>query len=243
MHSINYGTSKINYVLHKQDRRDVKITVDLVDGVVVYAPVTLTEDKVKHLISQKARWISAKLAELDEVQTNVQPKEFVSGEKLPYLGRKYRLKVHREPVDKASIGLKQGKFKAVVPKNWPQDKVQTVLESQLIEWYRYHGLKKITERSSHYENLLGVTPTSINLRTQHKRWGTCTPKGHIYLNWRLVMAPIRVIDYVIVHELAHLLERDHNKQFWNLVKSILPNYEQQKEWLRVNGTELYCIDT
>ena len=80
---------------------------------------------------------------------------------------------------------------------------------------------------------------SLGLNT--KRWGTCTPEGNIYLNWRIVMAPVQVIDYIIVHELAHLRIPEHNQEFCNLVKSILPHYEEDKEWLRIHGMELYCV--
>lgn|SRR5690625_723006 len=126
MHSIDYGTEKIHYNVHRQNRQDVKISVDLVDGVVVYVSEDVTDDKLSELVSGKARWISEKLADLQEVQTNVQPKEFVSGEKLPYLGRSYRLKLHRAKIDKATIGMKQGKFIATVPDTWPQKRASTL---------------------------------------------------------------------------------------------------------------------
>jgi|SRR5699024_7335318 len=238
---IKYGNTNIHYSLYKQDRKDVRIVVDLVNGVVVYAPDKISDKKIQDILSSKVKWIYEKVEELDEVQINVSPKEFVSGEKLPYLGRHYRLKVHREAIDQSSFSFRQGRFIASVPSNWEQEKVQTTLEESLIKWYRQRGLEKIKERVTYYEHLLGVKPKSIQLRTQHKRWGTCTPEGNIYLNWRIVMAPVRVIDYIIVHELAHLRIPEHNQEFWNLVKSILPQYEEYKEWLRVYGMELYCI--
>src|SRR5699024_5800432 len=103
------------------------------------------------------------------------------------------------------------------------------------------GGKKLQERVTYYQSLLNVHPTSVHLRTQHKRWGTCTPGGDIYINWRLVMAPMKVLDYVIVHELAHLVVQDHSAEFWKIVKSVLPDYDLRKEWLRINGMTLYCI--
>ena len=238
---IKYGNTEIHYALYKQDRKDVRIVVDLVNGVVIYAPEEKSDKKIHDILSSKARWIHEKTQELDQVKIDVSPKEFVSGEKLPYLGRQYRLKVHRESQKSATIGFKQGKFIAVVPINWNQEKVQTTLEDNLITWYRKHGLKKIQERAAYYEHLLGVEAKSIQLKTQHKRWGTCTPDGNIYLNWRIVMAPVRVIDYIIVHELAHLRIPEHNQDFWNLVRSILPHYEEDKEWLRIHGMKLYCV--
>lgn len=241
LHYILYGKTTINYSLYKQDRKDVRIVVDLVNGVVVYAPIEATEEQLKNVLSDKARWIHEKIQDLNEVKIDVSPKEFVSGEKLPYLGRHYRLKVHRGDKESATIGFKQGKFIAIVPTNWNQHTIQISLENELIAWYRKHGLKKVQERAAYYEHLLGVEANSIQLRTQHKRWGTCTPEGNIYLNWRIVMAPVHVIDYIIVHELAHLRIPEHNQNFWKLVRSILPNYEQDKEWLRIHGMELYCI--
>ncbi|WP_240339814.1 M48 family metallopeptidase [Halobacillus ihumii] len=238
---LTYGTTDINYVLYSQNRKDIKISVDLVNGVEVYTPENLEGAKVKELIKKKSPWILTKLRELNEVQISVQPKEFVSGEKFPYLGRHYRLKVHKEPIEKAKLQFKQGKFIAVVLQNWSQEQTNHFLEGEFIQWYRTHGTSKIKERADKYQAILGVQSNSISLRTQHKRWGTCTPSGDIYINWRLVMAPVKVMDYVIVHELVHLLVAEHNEHFWKTVQSILPDYQQRKEWLRVHGMELHNI--
>src|SRR5699024_3461131 len=122
------------------------------------------DKNIHDILSSKARWIYDKIKELGEVKNNVAPKEFVSGEKLPYLGRQYRLKVHREAVDQSSFGFKQGRFIATVPSNWGQEKVQDTLEESLIEWYRMCGLKKVQERAAYYEHLLGVEAKSIQLK-------------------------------------------------------------------------------
>lgn len=241
MNYIDFGNTKLYYSLYEQERNDVKISVDLVSGVMVYTPKEANKVTVHNIIQSKAKWIYEKVEHLNEVKVNVTPKEFVSGEKLPYLGRQYRLKVYREAIDSFTFNFSQGKFIASVPSNWAQERVQTTLEDSLIAWYRSKGIKKIHERARYYENLLGVDAKSIQLKTQHKRWGTCTPEGNIYLNWRIVMAPMQVINYVIVHELTHLRIPEHNQAFWNLVKSILPQYEESKEWLRVYGMKLYCV--
>lgn len=241
MSYINYGHTKMYYSLYKQNRKDIRVVIDLINGIVAFVPEKMSEDKIYQALSNKAQWIYTKVQELNEVNSNVSPKEFVSGEKLMYLGRQYRLKVYREVVDKASFAFKQGRFVATVPSNWAQEKVQYRLEAHLIEWYRKHGLKKIQERATYYENILGVQAQSIQMKTQHKRWGTCTPEGNIYINWRIAMAPIKIIDYIVVHELAHLRIPEHNAAFWKLVRSILPDYEVSKEWLRVHGMELYCV--
>jgi len=241
MNFIKYGHTKIYYTMYKQERRDIKITVDLVNGVLIYVAKDTPENEIEDILKKRAKWIYDKQQSLNEVQTEVVKKEFVSGEKFEYLGRSYRLKVHREAIPDSTLKFKQGKFIAEVPHYWPQIDVEAKLKEALIMWYRNYGIKKIHERAQYFEKIMGTEAHSIQLRTQHKRWGTCTPEGNIYLNWRIVMAPMRVIDYIIVHELAHLRIPEHNEKFWQLIKSILPKYEESKEWLRVNGTTLYAI--
>lgn len=220
-----YGNTTIEYSLHAQNRKDLRIVVGIVNGVVIYAPYGAKEEQIHNILSDKAKWIYGKVQALIKVKVDVTLKEFVSGEKLPYLGRHYRLKVHHEALEDITIKFQQGKFIATVPKYWEQKLVQVALERDLIAWYRKHGLRKIQERASYFKHLLGVEAKSIQLRTQYKRLGTCTPEGKIYLNWRIVMAPVRVIDYIIVHELAHIRIPEYNQHFWKLVKSILPNYQ------------------
>ncbi|MCA1011764.1 M48 family metallopeptidase [Halobacillus halophilus] len=238
---VNYGTTDIEYLIYKQNRKDLKLSIDLVNGVEVYVPEHLTDEKTTELIRKKSPWIMAKLKDLKQVDTEYQKKEYVSGEKLPYLGRQYRLKVYREAVSQVEFRFFQGKFKAIVPSHWEESALQETIETKLIKWYRKHGYQKVLERAAYYQSLLGVAPRTLNLKSQQKRWGTCTPKGDIYLNWRIVMAPVQVIDYVIVHELVHLIVPEHNQEFWETVKAILPDYEKHKEWLRVHGLSLHSV--
>lgn len=106
------------------------------------------------------------------------------------------------------------------------------------EWYIHHGHKKVEERLDIYCPKMEVQPSNIVIKEQHKRWGSCTKEGAIYLNWQIMMAPMPVVDYVLVHELAHLKHMDHSTEYWRFVRSILPDYEQRKEWLRINGPTL-----
>lgn len=85
---------------------------------------------------------------------------------------------------------------------------------------------------------MGLTPTSLLLKDQEKRWGSCTQKGELLINWRIMMAPLRIVDYVVVHEMAHLKIPDHSEAFWSFIRSVIPDYEERKEWLRVNGPML-----
>jgi predicted metal-dependent hydrolase len=238
---IQYGSTEIYYSIYSEVRNDLKITVNLINGVEVHAPASMDEQKLNQVLVKKAPWIMQKIEELNEVKHTVQPTEFVSGEKLSYLGRNYRLKIYRENTKGASIQFQQGRFIAKVPKQWSQEEVQCQLEQEMMGWYTTHGTKKIMERANIYQAMMNVTPRSLTLKSQLKRWGTCTKNGDIYLNWRLVMAPVRVIDYVLVHEFAHLIEMEHNERFWRIVRHTLPHYKASKEWLRVHGMELHRL--
>ncbi|WP_255259727.1 YgjP-like metallopeptidase domain-containing protein [Lentibacillus sp. CBA3610] len=118
MPKLEYGNTTIEYILYKQQRKDLKITVTLVNGVEVYAPFTAEDAKISTELKKKAPWIINKLNELNQVEASIQPKEFVSGEKLPYLGRNYRLKIHREPVDRPTLTFYQGQ----IHRNRPEKK-------------------------------------------------------------------------------------------------------------------------
>lgn len=238
---IQYGSTEIYYSIYSEARNDLKITVNLINGVEVHVPSTLDEKKLNQLLLKKAPWIMQKIEALNEVKHTVQPIEFVSGEKLPYLGRNYRLKVNRDNIKDVSIHFHHGRFIAKVPNHWSQDAVQSHLEQEMITWYKVYGTKKVIERAHIYQEMMNVVPRSLTLKSQLKRWGTCTQNGDIYLNWRLVMAPVKVIDYVLVHELAHLIELEHNEKFWRIIRHTLPHYKASKEWLRVHGMELHRL--
>lgn len=106
--------------------------------------------------------------------------------------------------------------------------------------YRNQARKIFPERIRYYEPLLGVRANQIHIKDQKTRWGSCSSKGNINLNWRLILAPQEVMDYVIIHELCHLKEMNHSKAFWELVEQICPDYRERKKWLKENADKLGC---
>src|SRR5699024_8794817 len=133
---IQYGSTEIYYSIYNEVRNDLKITVNLINGVEVHAPANMDEQKLTQVLVKKAPWIMQKIEELNEVKHTVQPTEFVSGEKLSYLGRNYRLKIYRDNTKDASIQFQQGRFIAKVPKQWSQEEVQ------------YQRIMKVSKRSN-----------------------------------------------------------------------------------------------
>ncbi|MBC8489925.1 MAG: M48 family metallopeptidase [Bacteroidetes bacterium] len=114
-------------------------------------------------------------------------------------------------------------------------KILTHAGIYLKEWYKLQLLKTITERVCMYSEMTGLIHRSIKITSAKKRFGSCSPNGSLNFSWRLMMAPLNIIDYVVVHELVHIEERNHSKNFWNKVRIILPDYKQSEKWLKDNS--------
>ena len=240
MPTFQYGTTAIEYdIEYVDDKKDVSIIVEWMEGIRLIAPKSINDEQIQEIIQKKAPTILQKLQEVNKITESPLPKEFISGEKFTYLGRNYRLKVYKEDgLQKVKLTFARGRFIATVPDKLDDDKKRLQLIELFKTWYLEHGKVKIQSRLKLYCAKMGVIPNDVQLKEQRMRWGTCTPEGNIYLNWRIIMSPISIIDYVLVHELAHLRYMNHSNDYWNFVRSTLPDYEQRKEWLRVNGPTL-----
>lgn len=116
-----------------------------------------------------------------------------------------------------------------------EEKERELIKEMLTKWYKDSFGDIVRERIEKYSPELNVAPAKIFIKNQKTRWGSCSTKGNINLNWLLVMTPLEIIDYVIVHELSHLKVMNHSQEFWTLVESILPDYKERRKWLKENG--------
>ncbi len=240
MPSITFGQTTIAYEIRRSNEREtVTVAVDPKEGVLVSAPVDVDGKKISSIVKKKASWILEKQLLFDQIKEPPLEKEFLSGEKLAYIGRRYRLKLIPSPdTNHVYIKLLQGKFLIYHPVEMENKARRNQIKDAFISWYREKALEKLHERVEEYAPIVGVTPTTVKIRNQSKRWGSCTEDGNLIYNWRIIMAPMSIIDYVVVHELCHLKEPNHTEDFWRHLSAILPDYNQRKEWLRINGSNL-----
>jgi predicted metal-dependent hydrolase len=215
----------LNYKILYSDRKTLTISVERDRSIIVRAPRHLSRERIDTFVQRKRLWLFDKLRSKQKFPPEPVEKEFVSGETLIYLGRHYRLQVTSRAID--GIHFHQ---------EFLISKDNHVAASELFkQWYIQKAKEKIIPRVREFAKTLGVSYNRIKISDMRYRWGSCTPSNNLNFNWKLIKAPMFVIDYVIVHELAHLLEPNHTEEFWNIVAVQVPKYEKAKEWLRENG--------
>jgi predicted metal-dependent hydrolase len=231
---VMFGGTAIAYtILRGRRQKTVAIGVDAIEGVRVRAPHDTPVARIDEIVHRKARWIVERRRRHEDLPPPPGPREFVSGETFLYLGRQYRLKVmKRKTKNPASVRLTAGYLRVTGTRS------ESEVRRQLEDWYREHAKQRLPERVAIWAEKLGLTPATVLIRDQRKRWGSADAKGNVRLNWRIVQASQRLVDYVVAHELVHLRYADHTRGFWADLGAVMPDYEERREELRQVGRML-----
>ncbi|MDA7582392.1 M48 family metallopeptidase [Luminiphilus sp.] len=198
-------------------------------GVKVTVPASLSESRIRDLVIKRTPWINRKLQEQSERPVTV-PREFVSGETVTYLGKNYRLKVLKG--DCSSIKMLRGYIQVTVPETDTDPRYS--IRMLLADWYKSHAATRLKDKTQRYSQIVGVSPNSVSIKNYKSMWGSCTSLGDISYNWRIILAPHSVVDYVVVHELCHMLEHNHSPKYWREVEKHIPDWRRYREWLKHN---------
>lgn len=215
----------IEYQIKYSNRKTLNISVERDRSIVVRAPHYLTAEKIDKIVQSKRQWIKEKLNHSQKYPLVSESKEFVSGETLMYLGKNYQLLIVEEEFE--GIGFDQ-RFK-ISKANQPK------ANELFKKWYLKQALIKIEPLATKYAKSLGVQYNQFKTSEMKYRWGSCTPANNIIFNWRIIKAPMYVLEYLVAHELVHLIENNHTPSFWNILSIQVPNYEKAKNWLKKNG--------
>ena len=222
---------ELSYTIRRSaKRRTMTISVERDCRVVVHAPIGTPEEKIRELVESKRQWIHEKTNHSQKYQDLPHPpgKELVNGESALYLGRQYRIEVVESGLDEVRFAQR-----FLLP---AAD--SSARRTLMREWYLERAREKILPRVAETARQLGVAYQRAKIVDNRYRWGSCTVKDNVNFNWRLIKAPMFVIDYVIVHELAHLLEANHTSRFWNIVRAQTPTMEKARSWLLEHGQVL-----
>jgi predicted metal-dependent hydrolase len=211
--------------------------------VLVRAPEFLKVDRIKEMIRKKAQWIIKKQELLkNQIQASY-PKEFVSGESFPYLGRNYRLKVVKSPLSvDEGCKLINGRFLVETNGDLSGEGTRGAVRKILEDWYVERAKQKIPERVELYARMIGKRPKKVEIKNHKRRWGSCSSNGVVRFNWKIIMAPVTIVDYVIVHELCHLIYPHHSRLFWQKMGTILGDYAKRRERLKHYSLQLYSFN-
>lgn len=230
---------KLKYILHRTRRKKtIALKVERDGRVVIRAPRTTSKTFVRRFFEKKLGWILEKQNYFRDLLKKYPPKEFKNGEAFPLLGRNYRLKIVRTPGIKKLRCKTEGKRLRVFVNGQAEGELQTAIRQVMREWYLTHTGRKALVVLRKHAPALEVYPGRLRVVEQTKRWASCSKKGDIRVNWRLSMMPMPVLEYVVVHELCHLKVHDHSSRFWKVLKSVLPDYEKRRAWLRQHGPVL-----
>ena len=228
------GSDFVAEVLRTGRVKTAKIEVE--KGIVTIAvPQSLDRRKIEELLHAKRQWIRDKIT-LHQAALPDRRKRYVSGEAFPYLGRNYRLKVARGEAN--AVKLVEGHLRLDILSD---DRFidQDARARRLVRrWYKDKAQALLARKSQHFGSIIGKTVGKVSVRDFKSRWGSCTPDGDLEFNWRIVLAPQRMVDYIVAHEVAHLVHHNHSKDFWQLVSRLYPNYRECREWLKENGHRL-----
>ncbi len=236
---VHFGRTVIAYTVERGRRqKTVAIRVDAVGGVRVRAPEGTPIAKLDEIVHRKARWIIERTRDHEDLPPPPSPREFRSGETFRYLGRQYRLKRERSNAREANVRVVMGHLIVPVPAQLAAPDATDIARARLVAWYRERADSRIPDRVATWAKKLSLHPASVQIRDQQKRWGSADARGNVRLNWRIVQAPTRLIDYVIVHELVHLTHPNHTRDFWAALGQAMPDYEARREALRRLGPQV-----
>ena len=229
--SVKLDGSVIRYRVVRSARRKktVTITLDRDKAVVVAAPLKTRNADIEAIVRKRAGWILRKLHEEDP---RPQPRQLVSGESLYYLGRAVPISVQTTDGLTPSVKLEDWTFRIECPECLEGEERRTALREALMGWYWGRADETIGRSVECWQSRVGRKPARISLGDQKSLWGSCSSKGSLRFNWRIVMAPPALIDYVVVHELCHLVVANHSDRFWEQVARLMPDYSQRRLKLR-----------
>ncbi len=216
------------------NRATTDIVIERNGVVVVRPPKTFSEEQVDAVVESKRMWIYRNLAEWRDLNAVAVVREWVNGETFLYLGRSYRLSLVADQT--ADLKLKDGHFclnRALIERGG-NEAAKKVFET----YYTARGLLRIRGRIEYYAPKVGVEPNTLKVKDMSYRWASCTKDNVLSFHWKCMMAPSKIIDYIVVHELCHIHHRNHSDAFWNEVDKVMPDYRERKEWLRKNGAGL-----
>ena len=211
----------------KKRRRTISLHIKEDGRIVIYAPYRTPKWEIEKFIQEKQSWIVEKVSE-KEKRIKEAERAFLPGEKFLYLGEWYPLEMQEPGSQEPPLKLAFGKF-ILHHDHLPEAR------DLFCDWYKKEAKERIKERVDYYSRRFRLIPEGIKITSARFRWGSCSRDNRLSFSWRIIMGSLSVIDYVLIHELVHIREKNHSRNFWNYLESVFPGYKKHRHWLRENG--------
>lgn len=243
---ITYNSETIQVHIIRSKRKTICMSVNKDGSVTVKAPHKYpTEAEIGRFVESKVEWIISQRARQQDREDMRLVRRFETDYSFPYLGEERLLEM--QSAKKTGISYQDGKIIIKTPAyeslvadydaSENKEKIEK-LQNDLKKWYKKQAYAYVSKRVDYYKDIVGVTVTSVSIKSRKSQWGSCDSNGELTFSWRLVMARPEAIDYVVIHELCHRKYMDHSKQFWNEVQKYMPDFKAQKQWLEENSVNL-----
>lgn len=225
-----FKVDELDFELRASDRRKtVGITVDRRGELVLAVPAGVAKDTLRTIVRKERFWIYKKLAEKGQLRRDVPKKEYVDGEGFLYLGRSYRLKL---------VSRQDEPLKLIAGRFCLRRDLASEGRGQFIRWYTDRGRDWLSAEVAKHAARMEVSPTDVKVQDLGYRWGSCGKGGSVHFHWKTILLPRAIAQYVVIHELAHLLEPHHTPAFWRRTERAIPDFERRKAWLAAHGMDV-----
>ncbi|HUN54253.1 MAG TPA: SprT family zinc-dependent metalloprotease [Smithella sp.] len=220
----------VTYTFHRSKKRRKTISLQIGDNseIRISAPYYTPIAEINRFVEEKQKWISRTIQKRSQALLLNKEKDYVTGEIFYYLGQPYPLDARFEPMENTGVILWNNSFFLNCPAN------RDMRKYYFIRWYKKKAKAHLSDRVEHFSQALSLQPRGIRITTANQRWGSCSEDNSLAFSFRLMMAPPCVIDYVVIHELMHIRQKNHSSKFWDLVLGIMPDYKIHRRWLRDN---------
>jgi predicted metal-dependent hydrolase len=218
----------IQFTLKRSRKRKKTLSLQIGPNseITVYAPYFTPLAEIDRFIAEKQDWIDKTIRNHCADDRLSRAKAYTNGELFYYLGRAYPLEAYFDPLENQGVTFWNGRFFLNSPDN------RAIRRHYFEHWYKKKASDYLPARVEHFSRHLNLTPSGLRITKASGRWGSCSPTNTLAFCFRLMMAPPEIIDYVIVHELMHILEKNHSSKFWRLVIEAMPRCQAHKRWLR-----------
>lgn len=210
------------YKVEFKKRKTISIVIESKNSVLIKVPIGTSAETINRIIDKKRKWIISKLEMMSE-------RKALKDDEILYLGKLTKIKVIEQPFLKRDFVVVINN--EIVVNVSTKDKYKRVLE----KWLREAAKKVIEEKINKYCTIMNKVPKEIKIKEQKTKWGSCTYDNRIFFNWKLIMAREEAIEYVVVHEMCHMIHKNHSKEYWCTVERFMPSYKKEHKWLKDNG--------